>query len=389
MYLRQLENFDVAGHPSGLSGSHVMLSPGSKTVKATATPMAAEPPPPPATETQSISSRARQDPQQQCRRHLSSPLSRSRSLSPNWLRLSAPHSTVVTEKTNDDVSIPPSCPDGNQFGGSSATANTASTNRPDGTTPVEVGHRSCSSSNAVNGDTNESSGRSSCNNDGDGVRKRKGVVVVVETDIVSLRGGAGVNVQATGAVVRWERKSKVGQQLQLEEDSDWRREDRVEADGSRASSTNCSRGSPTITFLSDDTDDPPMTRQILSDGEPFRRPGRYTYIVSSGPLTVGRVVVSETPNKAETDDKYIGKAMAVDNDVDYDSVSAASLVMPGLSVKPEKVLSAAGGGGVTPADASQACAPPEEKAAVDSEGSQVGDSQRVRLHSWLCNVLLL
>lgn len=369
--LRQLENFDATGHPSRLSGSHAMVSPGSKPVKPT------EPPPPPATETQSISPRARQAPQQQCQRQLSSPLSRSRSLSPNSLRLSAPHSTIITERVNDEVSIRPSSPDGNQFGSSSATASTASTastNRPDGTTSFEVGHRSCSSSNAVNDDDDESSGRSSCNNDVDGARKRRRVVVVVEPDVVSLRGGAGVNVQATGAVVRWGTKSKAGKQLQPEEDNDGRREDRIEADRSRASS------SPTITFLSDDTDDPPVTRRILSDGEPFRRPGRYTYIVSSGPLTVGRVVVSEAPNGVDTD-RYIGKAMAVGNDVDSDSVAAASLVMPGRTVKPEKVLAAAAGGGVTPAGAPQACAPPEEeKVTADKGGCQVGGSQRIRLY---------
>ena len=123
-------------------------------------------------------------------------------------------------------------------------------------------------------------------------------MVIVDRELVSLRGGVDVDVEPSGAGVRWARRSSAGQQREGEHGKrgDERREGGAGADGTLNSSAN--GNGTTITFLSDETDDPPVTRPMSGDGESFlRRPGRYTFVVSSGPLTVGRLLVSEEVSK--------------------------------------------------------------------------------------------
>lgn len=239
--------------------------------------------------------------------------------------------------------------------------------------------------------------------------------MIVGRKIVSLRGGIDVDVKAAGSVVRWTRRSSAEQQQQQqrereEEGVGGRCEGGVGADESPAGSTNSNSSGTTITFLSDETDDPPVTRSMTTcdDGEPFRRPGRYTFIVSSGPLTVGRLFVPEisrtrrrNPRPAEakisssepsscgddseragTDEGCGGNSTAAaavvmvdaNNDVDHSLAAAAAEPSgsPEAPPTPEEALAAAG--------ATRAFVPPPENNGEDKQpegGCSVEESLKV------------
>lgn len=293
----------------------------------------------PATETDPNSPGAGQDPQaehqreQQCQRRLSTSLSRSRSRSPssNPRRLSAPHSTVATEEGNGyDLSTPPFSPDSsgsNRCGRSSTAASAASTSG--GATSHEIrgrvrSRRHCSSSSGAAKDAGVGVDGSN------GATRHKSADVKVDADVLSVRGGVDFAVEAIGPLVRWTIKTNAGQQQQHQEQqegSSGRGEDQTEVDGHNANSAVCDNTDQNKTdksfyllFIPDSTDDPPLMRQILtrdngSYEETFDRPGRSTFVVGSGPMTMGRVVVSGGG----------GGVMAFDDDIiDNDSTAAGS-----------------------------------------------------------------
>lgn len=293
----------------------------------------------PATETDPNSSRAGQDPQAehqrepQCQRRVSTSLSCSRSPSSNPRRLSAPHSTVATEEGNGyDLSTPPSSPDssGSNRCGRSSTATSAAS-----TSCVATSHEIRS---RVRSRRHWSSSSAAAKDAGVGVdgsnkaTRQKSVVVKVDAEILSIRGGVDFAVEAIGPLVRWTIKTNAGQQQeqQLHEQqkgSGGRREDQIEVDGRSANTAVCDSTDQNkidkkkfLLFIPDSTDDPPLMRQIFTrdDGsyeETFDRPGSCMFLVGSGPMTMGRVVVSRGGEGA----------MASDNDIiDNESTAAGS-----------------------------------------------------------------
>lgn len=225
--------------------------------------------------------------------------------------------------------------------------------------------------------------------------------MIVDSEVVSLRDGVHVDFVDAGAVVRWIRRSGAGQPRGREEGGE-RQEGGAGADDSLVGGVNYDGDDTTMTFLSDDIDDPPVTRPMLCDGQTFDRPGRYTYIVSSGPLTVGRLVVPEVSKErrrkrrpaaakvlssksspcgdsdvaAGTDAGRDGKTtvVGVNDDIDHSLPGAATSTTAVGSLdapsKPENVLAVAG--------ASKALVPPTEGDDEALECLSVEDSEKVR-----------
>lgn len=366
-----------------------MASPPSKTA-ATAAAEAAD-------ENETIFQRAGHDSQQQqrCRQRLSS--SRSRSASPNSRRLSAPHSTVGAEGIEDnDLSVLSS--PRSSHSRSSADAGAI---RPGGNASREIGRRGYSRHNvrlrlsssssqptaSDGGEKDESSSSASSKSSGARMTRPKRGVEIVGMELVSLHGGVGYDVEVTGLVVRWTRRPRAGQQREREKEkeSGERREGGARAGEPLNSSASDDVGA-TITILSDDTDEPPVTIPMTCDGEyRLRRQGRYTSITSCGPLAVGRFSVPEKISKQRrrklrssaakvhsSESSACGdseETEAGSDDVDHGLPAAAPPGSAGASSENEKVVAVTGD--------SKAFVPPPEEKEEQRDGCSLGDSEKV------------